>query len=120
MPTPKLNTTYLCSHSYSHPNLGRMLRKGKRYKCTEISERGTISMEGMYHDGVNCDIKFFEEHFVELDQADTLNTKTLTLTTAETVWLKNFFKKHIDEIADLDGGVDYKSLMTVSDKIEKM
>ena len=44
----------------------------------------------------------------------------LVLTAAEANWLKNFFKKHTDDIADLDGGTDYKSLMTVSDKIEKL
>lgn len=44
----------------------------------------------------------------------------LVLTAAETNWLKNFFSKHINEIADLDGGTDYGSLMSVSDKIEKI
>lgn len=50
----------------------------------------------------------------------TQNKKTLTLTAAEANWLKNFFSKHIDEIADIDGGTDYESLMTVSDKIESL
>ena len=50
----------------------------------------------------------------------TQNEKTLTLTDSEAKWLKNFFAEHIDEIADIDGGVDYKSLLLVSDKIEKL
>ena len=44
---------------------------------------------------------------------------TLVLTNREADWLKYFFHKYINDIADLDGGTDYESLMTVSDKIEK-
>ena len=119
MAKPKLNKKYRCTHSFTHPNLGRMLRKGKLYVCKDIkSNADLITMSGMYGDGVNCSQQFFNDHFEEADTAS--QPKTLTLTATETVWIKNFFEKHIDEIADLDGGFDYKSLMSVSDKIEKM
>jgi len=118
MTKPALNKTYICSHSYTHPNMGRMLTKGNKYTCKEIdADKNIIAMSGR-HGGVNCGLKFFEEHFVDPEKAEKRHT--LKLTAAEAKWLKNFFAEHIDEIADIDGGVDYKSLMTVSDKIEKL
>lgn len=59
-------------------------------------------------------------NIVEHDAPPADGNYNLTLTATETVWIKHLFEKHIDEIADLDGGFDYKSLMTVSDKVEKM
>lgn len=119
MANPELNKKYRCTHSFTHPNLGRMLRKGKLYVCKDIkTTKDLITMSGMYGDGVNCSQQFFNDHFEEADAAS--QSKILTLTAAEAVWLKNFFAEHINEIADIDGGTDYESLMTVSDKIEKM
>lgn len=46
--------------------------------------------------------------------------KTLVLKAAEADWLKNFFQGHIDDIADLDGGTDYKAMMSVEEKINKL
>ena len=119
MPIPELNKKYRCTHSVTHPNMGRVLRKDKLYICKEInSNTELISMSGRYGDGVICSPQFFNDHFEEAVAAR--QSKRLTLTAAEANWLKNFFKKHINEIADLDGGTDYASLMTVSDKIENM
>lgn len=121
MAKPELNKTYICLHSYTHPNLGRLITKGSKYTCTAINtENDIISMKGTRRGGISCCQKFFEETFVEPEQAKQLQTKKLTLTVAESNWIKNFFKKHLDDIADLDGGTDYESLMTVSDKINKM
>ena len=120
MAKPELNKKYRCTHGFTHPNLGNRLRKGKRYVCTAIdSDKDLITMCGMYGDGVNCSQRFFDEHFEAIDAAAS-EQKTLSLTAAETNWLKNFFNRHLDDIADLDGGTDYESLMTVSDKIKKM
>ena len=119
MAKPELNKKYRCTHSFTHPNLGRMLRKGKLYVCEDIkSKDDLITMRGMYGNGVNCSQQFFNDHFEEVDAES--QSKTLTLTAAEANWIKNFFNKHIDEIADIDGGTDYGSLMSVSDKIEKL
>ena len=118
MPKPELNKTYICSHSYTHPNFGRVLTKGNKYTCKDINtDKDIIAMTGR-RGGVNCGLKFFEEHFAEPEQAEQHHT--LKLTAAEANWLKNFFNKHIDEIADIDGGTDYESLMTVSNKIESL
>lgn len=46
--------------------------------------------------------------------------KTLVLKAAEADWLKKFFQDHIDDIADLDGGTDYKAMMAVEEKINKL
>ena len=46
--------------------------------------------------------------------------KTLVLTAAEADWLKNFFQDHIDDIADLDGGTDYKAVMGVEEKVKAL
>ena len=120
MSKPELNKKYRCTHGFTHPNLGNRLRKGKRYVCTGIqSDKDLITMCGMYGDGVNCSQRFFDEHFEAID-AEASKPKTLTLTDAETNWLKNFFNKHLDDIADLDGGTDYESLMTVSDKVKAL
>lgn len=59
-------------------------------------------------------------NIVEHDVPSVDGNHTLKLTAAEANWLKNFFSKHINEIADIDGGTDYGSLMSVSDKIEKI
>lgn len=119
MAKPELNKKYRCTHSFTHTNLGRMLRKGKLYVCKDIkSKKDLITMSGMYGDGVNCSRKFFEEHFEEADAAS--QSKTLTLTAAEADWIKYFFKEYINDIADLDGGTDYESLMSISEKIEQL
>lgn len=120
MPKPELNKKYRCTHGFTHPNVGHRIRKGKRYVCTGIqSDKDLITMRGMYGDGVNCSQKFFDEHFEAIDAAAS-KPKSLTLTAAEANWLKTFFSKHIDEIADIDGGTDYESLMTVSDKVKEL
>lgn len=119
MATPELNKKYRCTHSFTHPNLGRMLRKGKLYVCEDIKPKNDlITMRGMYGDGVNCSQKFFNDHFEEADAAS--QPKTLTLTAAEAVWIKNFFAEHIDEIADIDGGTNYEALLTVEEKIKNL
>lgn len=46
--------------------------------------------------------------------------KTLVLKAAEADWLKKFFHDHIDDIADLDGGTDYKAMMSVEKKINNL
>lgn len=70
MINPELNKKYRCTHSFTHPNLGRMLRKGKLYVCTDIkSKADLITMSGMYGDGVNCSQQFFNDHFEEADAA---------------------------------------------------
>lgn len=120
MANPEVTKIYRCTHSYTHPNLGRMLRKGKRYVCKNIDqEHDLITMSGVYGDGVNCSRKFFEEHFEEVDEVDNQH-KTLTLTRAEADWIKFFFKEYINDIADLDGGTDYESLLSISEKIEQL
>jgi hypothetical protein len=121
MAKPELNKTYICLHSYTHPNLGRLLTKGNKYTCTSINtDNDIIAMKGTRRGGINCCQKFFEETFAEPEQTEQLQTKKLTLTVAEAVWLKNFFAEHIDEIADIDGGTDYEALLTVEEKIKKL
>ena len=116
---PELNKKYRCTHSFTHPNLGRMLRKGKLYVCTYINSQTDLITEGGRHgDGVICGQQLFDEHFEEADAA--IQPKTLTLTAAEAAWIKNFFAAHIDEIADIDGGTDYEALMAVEEKIKKL
>lgn len=120
MAKPELNKKYRCTHSVTHPNMGRILRKGKLYVCKAIkSKTDLITMSGMYGDGVNCSQQFFEEHFEEADAAANQQS-TLTLTRAETAWIKNFFAEHINEIADIDGGTNYEALMTIEEKIKNL
>ena len=121
MDKPEVNKIYRCTRSYTHPNLGKMLTKGKDYKCIRIdSKNDIIAMvaDNPKYAGVNCSKQFFTEHFVDASKP-VVKTKTLKLTQREADWLKYFFSKYINDIADLDGGTDYESLMTVSDKIEK-
>ena len=122
MEKPEVNKIYRCTRSYTHPNLGKMLTKGKEYKCLRIDSKNDIVAmvaDNPNYSGVNCSTQFFTEHF-ENKSKPAVKTKTLKLTAREASWLKTFFQDHIDDIADLDGGTDYEALMTVDDKIKKL
>jgi hypothetical protein len=119
MPIPVVSRIYVATHT---KGLGGVkIKKGNRYTCLWVfNDPEKVLISGMYLDATKVSRKFFDENFIELDKADQLKTKTLKLTQREADWLKYFFSKYINDIADLDGGTDYKALMTVSDKIEKL
>lgn len=67
---PTVNFIYRCTHSYTHPNLGRMLTKGNLYTCKSVyKDKNLIQMVGKSN-GVGCDIDFFDKHFEEVYTAD--------------------------------------------------
>ena len=59
MPTTDLfGKEVICIKSFTHANLGRMLRKGKKYKVTGITNDGLVMV-----DGWKVDKEFFDKHF---------------------------------------------------------
>ena len=68
---PTVNFIYKCTHSYTHPNLGRMLTKGNLYTCKSVDkDKDLIQMVGKSN-GAACDIDFFDKHFEEVYTADS-------------------------------------------------
>lgn len=68
---PTVNFIYKCTHSYMHPNLGRMLTKGNLYTCKSVDkDKDLIQMVGKSN-GVACDIDFFDKHFEEVCTSDS-------------------------------------------------
>lgn len=68
---PTVSFIYRCTHSYTHPNLGRMLTKGNLYSCKSVNkDKDLIQMVGKSN-GVACDIDFFDKHFEEVYTADS-------------------------------------------------
>ena len=68
---PTVNFIYRCTHSYTHPNLGRMLTKGNLYTCKSVDkDKDLIQMVGKSN-GAACDIDFFDKHFEEVYTADS-------------------------------------------------
>ena len=65
-PKPKVGKEFRCSKSFTHPNLGRMLSKGKIYVCDKSEAKGTYQMTAK--NGVGCcvDTAFFKTHFEEI------------------------------------------------------
>lgn len=48
----------ICIKSFTHANLGRMLRKGKKYKVTGIIKDDLVEVDGWM-----VDREFFDKHF---------------------------------------------------------
>lgn len=68
---PTISFIYRCTHSYTHPNLGRMLTKGNLYTCKSVDkEKDLIQMVGKSN-GVACVIDFFDKHFEEVCTSDS-------------------------------------------------
>lgn len=68
---PTVNFIYRCTHSYTHPNLGKMLTKGNLYTCKSVDkEKDIIQMVGKSN-GVACNVDFFDKHFEEVYTADS-------------------------------------------------
>ena len=68
---PTKSFIYRCTHSYTHPNLGKMLTKGNLYTCKSVDiDKDLIQMVGKSN-GVGCDIDFFDKHFEEVYTADS-------------------------------------------------
>lgn len=70
LPSPTVNFVYRCTHSFTHPNLGRMLTKGNLYIVTDINTHGTIQVSGKSN-GCACDEDFFHKHFEEVMTSDS-------------------------------------------------
>ena len=65
--TPKVGKEFLCCKSFTHENLGPMLRKGKIYVCSKQEKNGNYQMtakKGM--GGCCCDTAFFKTHFTDI------------------------------------------------------
>jgi len=65
--TPKVGKEFRCSKSFTHANLGPMLRKGKIYVCSKKETNGNYQMvakKGM--GGCCCDTAFFKTHFTDI------------------------------------------------------
>lgn len=56
MLTPTVNSAiYRCLHTFTHPNLGRLLTKGKLYVCTSFDKKhDIIQMTGCNGKGGAC------------------------------------------------------------------
>lgn len=74
---PTISFIYRCTHSYTHPNLGRMLTKGNLYTCKSVDkEKDLIQMVGKSN-GVACDIDFFDKHFEEVCTSDSQKARKM-------------------------------------------
>ena len=68
---PTVNFIYRCTHSYTHPNLGKMLTKGNLYTCKSVDkDKDIIQMVGKSN-GAACNIDFFDKHFEEVYTANS-------------------------------------------------
>lgn len=60
----EVGKSYLCTKSFTHPNLGRMFRKGTHYVCAHIDhEYGLYRMNGKNGGSICCDEDFINSHF---------------------------------------------------------
>lgn len=65
-PTPKVGKEFVCTKTFTHENLGRMLTKGKIYVCSKQEKNGDFQMTGKtVKGGCCCDKEFFKTHFAE-------------------------------------------------------
>lgn len=77
LPSPKLHFVYRCTHSYYHPNLGKMLTKGNLYQVSSINTNNdTIQMTGR-NSGCACCTEFFQTHFEEVYTSDSTQARKL-------------------------------------------
>lgn len=77
LPSPKLHFVYRCTHSYYHPNLGKMLTKGNLYQISSINTNNdTIQMTGR-NSGCACCTDFFQSHFEEVYTSDSPQARKL-------------------------------------------
>lgn len=75
LPSPELYFVYRCTHSYSHPNLGKLLTKGNLYQASSIdTEHDIIQMVGK-SSGCACSTEFFQSHFEEVYTADSTSIR---------------------------------------------
>ena len=56
---------YRCLHTFTHPNIGRLLTKGKLYVCIEYDPQNDISQMKGYNSkgGACCSQERFEYYF---------------------------------------------------------
>ena len=77
LPSPMINYVYRCTHSYTHPNLGRLLTKGNLYLVSSIDyEHDIIQMVGKSN-GAACCTEFFQTHFEEVCTSDSEKARKL-------------------------------------------
>lgn len=77
LPSPTIYFVYRCTHSYSHPNLGKLLSKGNLYQVSSIDkEHDIIQMTGK-SSGCACCTEFFQSHFEEVYTADSTQARKL-------------------------------------------
>lgn len=74
MLTPKVKTQiYRCKHSFTHPNLGRVLTKGKLYICESHDKAHNIIQMVAKNTlgGAACSPEKFDYYFEEADKPST-------------------------------------------------
>lgn len=77
LPYPTINYVFRCTHSYTHPNLGRLLTKGNLYLVKSIDyEHDIIQMTGRTS-GCACCSEFFHSHFEEVCTSDSEKARKL-------------------------------------------
>lgn len=77
LPYPTINYVFRCTHSYTHPNLGRMLTKGNLYLVKSIDyEHDIIQMVGRTS-GCACCSEFFHSNFEEVCTSDSEKARKL-------------------------------------------
>lgn len=77
LPYPTINYVFRCTHSYTHPNLGRLLTKGNLYLVKSIDyEHDIIQMTGRTS-GCACCLEFFHSHFEEVCTSDSEKARKL-------------------------------------------
>lgn len=71
LPYPTTNFVFRCTHSYYHPNLGKLLTKGNLYLVESVDpEHDIIQMTGKSN-GAACCKNFFYDHFKEVYTSDS-------------------------------------------------
>lgn len=77
LPYPTINYVFRCTHSYTHPNLGKLLTKGNLYLVKSVDyEHDIIQMTGKSN-GAACCLEFFHSHFEEVCTSDSEKARKL-------------------------------------------
>lgn len=77
LPYPITHFVFRCTHSYYHPNLGKLLTKGNLYLVESVNpEQDIIQMVGKSN-GAACCKKFFYDHFEEVYTSDSPKARKL-------------------------------------------
>ena len=77
LPYPTTNFVFRCTHSYYHPNLGKLLTKGNLYLVKSVDpEHDIIQMTDKSNDAACCK-DFFYSHFEEVYTSDSPEARKL-------------------------------------------